>query len=301
MKISCCWLYAITKYGYPPSIADTFRVLEEMAALGFQYIELEGVGPDNTRAVADAHHELKQRCDDLGLQVINFCPILPGAVSLDSATRRQALDLFKLSVEVANDLCCELVQVDSFTPPLTFIGETPYKEAIRHGQQYRVQVDPAFRWETVWEVLVDSTRRCAAIARDANLRLCMEPRVGEMISNTDAMLRLMDAVSDDNFFAVLDTGHQHAQKEILPLSVEKLDGHIAYLHASDNDGRTNQHRELGQGTVDWEGVFTALKKHAFDGWVGIDIGRVEGQADALDGAYRRSKAFLEDMFEHIGL
>jgi sugar phosphate isomerase/epimerase len=297
MKIACCWLYAITKYGYPPSIPDTFRVLEEMAALGFQYIELEGVGQANTRAMADVRRELKRRGDDLGLRVINFCPILPGAVSLDPATRQQALDLFKLSVEVANDLGCELVQIDSFTPPLTFIGETPYKEAIRHGQQFRVGVDPAFRWEELWEALVDSTRRCAAIARQANLRLCMEPRVGENISNTDAMLRLMDAVDDDNFFAVLDTGHQHAQKEILPLSVEKLGRRIAYLHVSDNDGRTNEHRELGQGTVDWEGVFTALKKHAFDGYVGVDIGKVED----LDGAYRRSKAFLENLSERIGL
>ncbi len=297
MKIACCWLYAITRYGYPPSIPDTFRVLEEMAALGFQYVELEGVGEANTRAMAEARRELKQRGDDLGLRVINFCPILPGAVSLDPATRQQALDLFKLSVEVANDLGCELVQIDSFTPPLTFIGETPYKEAIRHGQQFRVQVDPAFRWEEQWEALVDSTRRCAAIARQANLRLCMEPRVGELISNTDAMLRLMDAVDDDNFFAVLDTGHQHAQKEILPLSVEKLGRRIVYLHVSDNDGRTNEHRELGQGTVDWEGVFTALKKHAFDGYVGVDIGRVED----LDGAYRRSKAFLEDLSARLGL
>jgi len=301
MKIACCWLYAITKYGYPPSIPDTFRVLEEMAALGFHYIELEGVGPANMRAVADAGHELERRCDDLGLRVINFCPILPDAVSLDPEIRQQALDLFKLGVEVASDLGCELIQVDSFTPPLTFIGEAPYKEAIRHGQLYRVQVDPAFRWEALWEVLVDSTRCFATIARDANLRLCMEPRVGEIISNTDAMLRLMDAVGDDNFFAVLDTGHQHAQKEILPLSVEKLGGRIAYLHVSDNDGRTNQHRELGHGTVDWEGVFTALKKHAFEGYVGVDIGRVEGQLEDLDGSYRRSRAFLENLAERIGL
>lgn len=300
MKIACCWLYAITKYGYPPSIPDTFRVLEEMAALGFQYVELEGVGPDNTRAVADARYELKQRCDDLGLRVINFCPILPGAVSLDPVTRQQALDLFELGVEVANDLGCELVQVDSFTPPLTFIGETPYKEAIRHGEQYRVQVDPAFSWEQLWEVLVESTRRCAAIAGDANLRLSMEPRVGEIISNTDALLRLMDAVDDDNFFAVLDTGHQHAQKELLPLSVEKLNGRIAYLHVSDNDGRTNEHRELGQGTVDWEGLFTALEKHSFDGYVAVDIGKVDSKVEDLDGAYRRSIAFLENLAERIG-
>src|SRR5207249_4222981 len=51
MKINCCWLYAISKYGYPPSIADTQRALGEMAALGFNAVELEGVREENLRAV----------------------------------------------------------------------------------------------------------------------------------------------------------------------------------------------------------------------------------------------------------
>ena len=48
-------------------------------------------------------------------------------------------------------------------------------------------------------------------------------------------------------------------------------------------------------------MFTALKKHAFEGYVGIDIGRVEGQLEDLDGSYRRSRAFLENLAERIGL
>jgi glycerophosphoryl diester phosphodiesterase len=36
-------LYAISKYGYPPSIENTYRAVKEMKKLGFEYIELEGV------------------------------------------------------------------------------------------------------------------------------------------------------------------------------------------------------------------------------------------------------------------
>ncbi len=82
--------------------------------------------------------------------------------------------------------------------------------------------------------------------------------------------------------------------------MEKLGSRIAYLHVSDNDGRTNVHEELGKGTVDWEGVFVALKKHRFEGYVGIDVGGVDGVAD-LDGAYRRSMAFLKEAGERVGL
>lgn len=54
VKINCCWLYAINKYGYPPSLPDTHRVLGEMATLGFDAVELEGVREENLRAVWSA-------------------------------------------------------------------------------------------------------------------------------------------------------------------------------------------------------------------------------------------------------
>jgi protein FrlC len=123
----------------------------------------------------------------------------------------------------------------------------------------------------------------------------MEPRVGEIISNTDALLRLLEAVDSDNFGAVLDTGHLNAQKEILPLSVEKLAGRIHYVHASDNDGQTNQHLAPGKGTVDWDGVFLALKKHEFSGYVAVDVGNVPN----LDAAYAESKSFLEGLAKRL--
>jgi len=291
MKISCCWLYAISKYGYPPNLPDTYRAVDEMAALGFSAIELEGVEEENLRGVHGERRKLKRRCDDLGLAVVNFCPVLPELVHPDKARRIHALDLFKLAVETATFFGCETIQTDSYIPPLEFVGETPYREAIHFGKRFQVKVDPAFRWNDVWGWLVDSIGACADEAKRAGLKICLEPRVGEMVSNTDALLRLMDAVDNDNFGAVLDTGHQHAQKEILPLSVEKLGNRIYYLHVSDNDGQTNQHLALGRGTVDWDGVFLALKKHGFSGYVAVDVGRVPN----LDAQVRESKAFLEEL------
>lgn len=297
MKISCCWLYAISKYGYPPSIPDTHRAVEEMAALGFSNVELEGLKEENLQAVHHERKALKKRCDDLGLKVVNFCPVLPELVHPDKGRRVHALDLFKLAIEVATFFGCETIQTDSYTPPLEFVGDTPYKEAIEFGKKFQVRVDPAFRWDDLWGWLVDSIGACADEADRAGLKFCLEPRVGEIVSNTDGLLRLMDAVDNENFGAVLDTGHQHAQKEILPLSVEKLGGRVHYLHVSDNDGQTNQHLALGRGTVDWDGIFLALKKHGFSGYVAVDVGRVPD----LDVQVRESKVFLEKLAARLGV
>ncbi len=298
IKISCCWLYAISKYGYPVSVADIPAALREMAGLGFHYVELEGASAgDNLQQVYRERQPLAALCADLGLRVVNFCPVIPELVSLDERERRKAYGLFQMAVELATYFNCATIQIDSYTPPLRFIGERPYKEMLNYGLDFRVAVDPRFHWPDQWRVLVETFQYCAGIARQAGLPFCLEPRVGEMISNTDALLRLMDHVGADNFGAVLDTAHQHAQKEILPLSVEKLGSRIMYLHVADNDGKVNEHKALGEGTVDWEGVFAALQKHHFDGYVALDIGRLPD----MDAAMRRSIAYLQEILPRLGI
>jgi sugar phosphate isomerase/epimerase len=296
VKVNCCWLYAINKYGYPPSLPDTHKVLGEMAALGFDAVELEGVREENLRAVWSARADLRLRCEDLGLTVMNFCPVLPDLVSPDEARRLHALDLFRLAVETTVYFGAPTIQVDSYSAPVEHVNQRPYDEAVEFGRQFDVRIPPGFSWDRTWAVLVETVRACAAIARDAGLRLCLEPRVGELVSNTDALLRLIEHVEAPNFGAVLDTGHLHAQKEILPLSVEKLGGRIFYVHASDNDGRDNEHLAPGRGTVDWATLFDGLRRHGFGGYVGIDVGGVPD----LDAQYREALAFICALIDRGG-
>lgn len=304
MKLSCCWLYAISKYGYPVAVPDMFKALEEMAALGFHYVELEGMQGRNLREVWEGREALRGRCDELGLKVINFCPVIPDLVSLDPQKREAAIEEeFALAIRIAKYFDCKTIQADSYTPPFEFIGDQPYKDMVSFGLQFRVIIPPDFSWQEQWDVLVDTMARCSRMAWEAGLPFCLEPRVGEIVSNTDGMLRLMewvdraDPIAGENFGAVLDTGHQHAQKEILPLSVEKLGRRIFYLHVSDNDGRVNEHRALGEGTIDWEGVFRALQKFHFDGFVALDIGRVPD----LDESMIRSQDYLRVLFDRMGI
>jgi len=229
--------------------------------------------------------------------VINFCPVLPGVVSMDEKEQQKSIDLFKLGIELAVYFGCATIQIDSFTPPLRFMGDAPYKEMISFGKEFKVIIPDDFVWQKQWEALVNGISKCNELAKSAGLLLCLEPRVGEIISNTDAMMRLMDAVNDENLGAVLDTGHQHAQKEILPLSVEKLGKRIFYLHVSDNNGLTNEHLALGKGTIDWEGFFTALKRYQFNGYVAIDVGNVPD----IDRAYVESRIFLENLASRLNI
>ncbi len=295
VQIGCCWLYAISRYGYPPSIADTFQALEDIARLGFRFAELEGVGEENLLAVYQHREELKKRATDLGLRILNFCPVLPQVVSLSREDRSKAYSLFERACELATFFGCQTIQTDSFTPPISFQGKRPYEDAIDFDVTFRPVIPDPFRWDEQWKILVESFGRLAQKAQEWSLRFCLEPRVGEMISNTDAALRLFDQVGHPNLGFVLDTAHLHAQKELLPLSVEKLGERIFYVHLSDNDGRTNDHNGLGKGTIDFGSLFRGLKKHRFTGMVGLDIGRI----DNLDEEMIRSRHFLKNLLEEL--
>ncbi len=288
IKTSCAWLYAISKYTYVNKIESIYSAIRDMAKLGFKAIELETIREENLAAQLEHKKELKALLSELDLKVINLCAVNETLLRVGWAS---ALDFFEKSAELAVYLGSPMIQLDSFVPPVKFISDLPYKDSIKFGVSLKVDVDPSFRWDKHWQLMVDSVKACNKIAENHGLKLCMEPRVGEAIANSDAILRLMDWVGSDNFGAVLDTGHLHAGKEIIPISAEKLNKKIFYVHASDNDGRDNLHLGVGKGTVDWEGMLRVLQKHAFDGYIAIDIGHIPD----LDEENIRSVKYLEDV------
>lgn len=265
MKINACWLYGIQRYGFPCSVEDAMRAVDDIAGLGFRAMELEGVGEENLRAIASRKKEFRDRADAAGIRIVNFGVVMPEVFDSDKSKRQHALGIFDYAIEAATWFGCETLQFDSYSTSgvLEFIGEVPYSTASQfYGHAFQVKVDPKFDWNQLWDATVDSAIQVNAKGKKAGLRVCMEGRVGDLVQNTAGLLRLMDWVKDDNFGAVLDVAHAHAQKEIVPLSVEQLGRRIFYVHVADNDGRTNEHLAVGRGTIDWEGTFAALRSMA---------------------------------------
>nr|MDO8086945.1 sugar phosphate isomerase/epimerase family protein [Candidatus Sigynarchaeum springense]MDO8118684.1 sugar phosphate isomerase/epimerase family protein [Candidatus Sigynarchaeota archaeon] len=292
INISCAWLYAISKYEYVNKIEAIYSAIKDMARLNYKAIELETIRDENMNVQIENKKKLKDLIDSLNLKVIDLCAVNEALVR---PNWEKNLDFFKKSAELAVFLGSPMIQLDSFVPPLKFCGEAPYKDSIKFGLSMKVEVDPAFQWERHWKILVDSVKACDKIAQDHGLKLCMEPRVGETVANSDAILRLMDWVNSDNFGAVLDTGHLNGGKEVIPVSAEKLNKKIFYVHASDNDGKDNRHLGLGKGNIDWEGLLRVLKKYKYNGYIAMDIGNIPN----LDEENIRSIKFLEDIASRI--
>ena len=293
-NVNMAWLYAITKFGYPPKLANFHEAMEDAVRLGFQAIEIEVYGEQNLIEVEEGKKELKDHLSRLNLKVVNLAAIFRQVVSSETREKERGLSLFARAADLANYFGSPMIQTDTFSPPIQYVGKRPYGENIVFGEEYKVRVPSGFSWLHFWKNLVSSMKSCSAIAREHGLLFTVEPRIGETISNSDAMLSLMNEVEEDNFGAVLDTGHLHSAKELLPVSIEKLNKKIFYVHLSDNDGRDNYHRAPGKGTIDWDGVFEGLRKYNFKGYVAIDVGGKD--IDDLEVEVVSSRVFAEQMY-----
>ncbi len=71
-KIICTYLYAITKYGYPPPSRDTMKYISEMKGLGFRSIELEGVRESHLMEMYELRYEIRDALNELNLSFLSF-------------------------------------------------------------------------------------------------------------------------------------------------------------------------------------------------------------------------------------
>ena len=295
-----CWLYAITKYRYVPNIDEILYAIDDAMRLGFQYMELEGVGPQ-LYTVAENRSVIKGRCEKNGIKLIDFVPVLPDMVSVDVEKRRKALKDFRLGCELGSYFETGMVQADTFHLPIHV--EVPYDVSKEFKFAYKppaLKVDPKFDfWEYFNSILVPSISECNDMAKAHGLRLCIEPRTWENISNVWALELLMREVGSGNLGAVLDTAHLAAQKMPIVQCIEMLGKRIFYVHASDNNFLTEDHLEVGKGGIDWANVFKALKKHNYQGYIGIDVGGKAETKNTLDTMYTNSKKYLEEQMQKI--
>lgn len=292
-KITCAYLYTITKYGYPPKAELTPLYLEEMHALGFSSVELEGIREEHLLGVYNIMEDIVAKKNELKLEIPYFCVVLPGLTSLDDKERDHQLDLFEKGCRIAVELGSKGVLDNAPLPPFKFPDDIPI---VRHYDEDVLNaafLPKDLSWEKVWDRMVDTYRLACDIAGSHNLTYQMHPAVGVLASTTDAFLYFHDAVKRDNLRFNLDTANQFVMKENLNLALRRLKDHIDYIHISDNRGFKVEHLNIGEGVIRWDLFFETLDLIGFNGHLGLDIGGAESLVEDLDKAYINSAKFIE--------
>lgn len=277
------------------SLDDLYKAIGDAQRLNFSLFEIEGVGPQ-LHMLAKDKANIKNRCIEAGLKIVNFIPVLPDLTSVDEGKRKVALADFRLGCEIASFLDADMVELDSYYPPLFVVK--PYDISKEFSYAYeppKMKVEPGFDfWQYFNDVVVDSVAACNDFAASLGLKLCIEPRVWETLSNVWALEMLMREIHSSNLGAVFETAHLTCQRTALVQAVEMLGKRIFYVHASDSDVKSEDHLEIGKGVIDWVILLKALEKQRFDGVFGLDIGGNPQMRDTIDSMYTSSRTYLEN-------
>lgn len=292
-SITCCYLYVITKFGYPPPAENTKEYLSQMKALGFCSVELEGIREKHLLDMYAQRHEIKGLLEQWQLKVPYFCAVLPGLGSQDAAERNANLALFTKGCETAALFHSKGILDNAPLPPYRFPEDIP---VVRHYEE-DVLMAAAFpkelNWQEYWKALIATYRQACDIAADHGLTYQMHPCAGVLSATTDAYLYFADAVNRKNLRFNFDTANQFFLKDNLALSLIRLAGHIDYIHISDNGGKKVEHLVPGDGIISWDHFFETLEDIGFKGHFGIDVGGHESNIAAIDEAYLRTARWLE--------
>jgi len=122
-----------------------------------------------------------------------------------------------------------------------------------------------FKRDKSFRMMVSNLKKIAELVRDEDIKICVEnlaakkKAIGIEISE---LKKILEQVDEENLKITLDLAHANTTGDGPVKFVQELEGEIAHVHVSDNTGEDN-HLSIGQGDIDFEGVFKELMP--FDG------------------------------------
>ncbi|GLR19822.1 sugar phosphate isomerase/epimerase family protein [Portibacter lacus] len=299
-NIVCCFLYPISKYGYPPPAKDMVKHIREMSEMGFRSIELEGIRKDHLLEVVSRKDEIKSVLEELELEVPYFCTVLPGLSSPDASVKQENIELFRKGCEMAQALGSKGVLDNGPLPPWIFPDDIPVARHYDAEVLGKARISEHIDWDVYWKGLVATMQELCDIAADHGLTYQIHPADGVLASNTDGFLYLAEHVNRSNLRFNFDTANLFVRKENLQLALLRLSKYIDYIHISDNRGHRTEHLPIGKGSIEWDTFFKTLKQANFDGLIGIDVGGSESEVGNLEEAYIDTYHKIKHYQDEIG-
>lgn len=263
--------------------------IDTAARLGFDAIELIAMTDAELSDyyTADTCRALAKQVRDSGLLLSEFAaysPYTQDVVSADGTARERATATLKHAINVCADLECPIFNLVSHWAsgwscphpyPPSYIHPAVRGMPAMPYSKLRPTVDAGFDFASIWQRYLDMLSNLARHCSGRGVKLAIEGHANVIVSGTDAMLRLLDAIPDETIVINFDTAWHLIQRELLELSIHKLRGRIGHVHLRDADGQLNYLVPVGEGIIDWEGVFTALRNTGFDGVMSFEYAGFE--------------------------
>ncbi len=149
----------------------------------------------------------------------------------------------------------------------------------------------------------DRLRAIGENAAPAGIKVCLETHP-DMAHNGDVALETMQAVNHPNICVNFDTGNvYYYNHNVTAVSeVEKVNPYVGAVHLKDTNGgyRTWHFPTLGEGVVDFKGVFQTLNDTGFYGPFTMELEGIEGENLDEAGVQARVAGSLQHL-KNIGV
>lgn len=120
-----------------------------------------------------------------------------------------------------------------------------------------------------WEINLRSVRELLKEARKYGLKIAIENTpdpLPYMLKRVDEFERFYEDLGFDglNLGITFDVGHANIIGQINEF-IESFRDKIVHVHLHDNNGRFDEHLDIGSGNIDWPSVIESLKKINYSG------------------------------------
>lgn len=254
-----------------------FHLFEKIKDAGFDGAEIPV-----THGTVDEYKKMSRVVRDNGLEAtvaINILDEEHNPISPDPAHRQGGLDYMKWSVDCAAALDAKVICGPFYQVVGVFSGTGPTEQ------------------ERQWAAEVH--RAAAEYAKGADVIFTVEPlnRFECYFLNTiDDTAEYARMVDHPNFYAMYDAFHANIEEKdpvgCIPRNIDM----IKHVHTSENDRGTP-----GKGHNDWPGIFSALKKSGYDGWLTIEaFGRLLPDFAVATRTWRDHYSSIEEVYQEGG-
>lgn len=194
--------------------------------------------------------QVRRAVEEAGLEC-TLCSALTGALSLiteDAGVRAQTRSFLLKAIEMAAEAGSPVL-VGPFCSPVGYLpGRRPTADE--------------------WKRAVEGISSLREALDTHGVTLALEPlnRFETHFMNTAAdAARFCEEVGNPAVGVLFDTFHANIEEKNITDALRTVGRHLRHVHTCENDRGIP-----GSGHVDWEGLFSELKRELYDGWLVIE-------------------------------
>ena len=237
-------------------LVDTIRII---SSAGYQGIEIMADIPHAYPLhLTDANiRDIRTALNDHGLQVSNLNAFMhhadgdtyhPSWIEDDPALRAKRVDYTLRCIDLAAQLGAPNISTEPGGP--------------LHGMSREQGLD----------LFKEGLRQVEARAREAGIRILIEPEPGLLIENSQQFIELFQCLDPGVFGLNFDVGHFYCVNEDLPHLIRSMKGIAHHFHLEDiPPSRAHHHLMLGEGGIDLPEVLNTIQATGYAWFVTVEL------------------------------